>query len=54
MNTYHVGAASGLYPAYSAKELDAGTELLLEKLSTSLSGEILDFACSGVIASYIM
>ena len=59
MNTYHVeGTAwqvASMPGVFSHKELDAGTELLLEKLSTSLSGEILDFACgAGVIASYIM
>ncbi|HAO17446.1 MAG TPA: 16S rRNA methyltransferase, partial [Alteromonas macleodii] len=58
-NTYHVeGTAwqvASMPGVFSYKELDAGTELLLEKLSTSLSGEILDFACgAGVIASYIM
>jgi 16S rRNA (guanine1207-N2)-methyltransferase len=59
INTYTVEGTSWqvatMPGVFSYKELDAGTELLLEKLSSSLSGEILDFACgAGVIASYIM
>jgi len=58
-NTYAVEGTSwkvaSMPGVFSYKELDAGTELLLEKLSTSLSGDVLDFACgAGVIASYIM
>lgn len=40
---------------FSHKELDAGSELLLQKHATSLRGNVLDFACgAGVIASYLM
>ncbi len=58
-NTYDVEGAkwevASMPGVFSYKELDAGTALLLEKLSTSLNGDILDFACgAGVIASYIM
>ena len=58
-NDYHVEGTNWEVAAmpgvFSYKELDAGTELLLEKLTHSLSGNVLDFACgAGVIASYLM
>ncbi|MEC8416298.1 MAG: methyltransferase [Pseudomonadota bacterium] len=50
--TWDIASMPGVF---SYKELDTGTELLLEKLSTTLSGDVLDFACgAGVIASYVM
>ena len=40
---------------FSHRELDAGTAMLLDKLPSSLSGKVLDFACgAGVIASYLL
>lgn len=58
-NNYTVDSVSwnvaSMPGVFSYKELDAGTELLLEKMSTKLSGEVLDFACgAGVIASNVM
>jgi len=58
-NTYSVDGIeweiASMPGVFSYKELDAGTQLLLEKMSTTLRGDILDFACgAGVIASYIM
>ena len=58
-NNYTVDSVSwnvaSMPGVFSYKELDTGTELLLEKMSTKLSGEVLDFACgAGVIASNVM
>lgn len=58
-NTYEVEGTSwdvaAMPGVFSYQELDTGTALLLEKMSTTLRGEVLDFACgAGVIASYLM
>lgn len=58
-NTYHVEGmewqVAAMPGVFSYKELDTGTELLLQKLPSTLRGEILDFACgAGVVASYLM
>ena len=40
---------------FSHGELDNGTRLLIEKLSSNLRGQVLDFACgAGVIGSYLL
>ncbi|WP_218309312.1 class I SAM-dependent methyltransferase [Alteromonas antoniana] len=40
---------------FSHGELDNGTRLLIEKLSSTLRGQVLDFACgAGVIGSYLL
>lgn len=40
---------------FSHRELDHGTAMLLEKLPSTLSGNVMDFACgAGVIASYLL
>lgn len=50
--SWNVASMPGVF---SHKELDAGTLLLLQKHSTSMRGNVLDFACgAGVIASYLM
>ena len=50
--SWNVASMPGVF---SHKELDTGTLLLLQKHSTSMRGNVLDFACgAGVIASYLM
>lgn len=51
----HEWQVCSLPGVFSHRELDAGTELLLSKLSKTMSGSVLDFACgAGVIASYLL
>lgn len=59
INTYEVQnlqwQVASLPGVFSHKELDPGTALLLDKLSNSMKGDVLDFACgAGVIASFLM
>jgi 16S rRNA (guanine1207-N2)-methyltransferase len=58
-DTYEIGNTSwpvcSLPGVFSHGELDKGTKLLLEKHTSGMSGNVLDFACgAGVIASYLM
>lgn len=48
---WHVVSMPGVF---SHGELDNGTRMLLDKLSTTLRGHVMDFACgAGVIGSYL-